>query len=333
MSFRREAHVPRGGPDGGDGGRGGDVVLACDDSTRDLQPFKRRAHFKAARGRHGEGAQRHGADGDALVVHVPPGTEAVDWRGSRFDLVVPGARVVLARGGPGGRGNKRFATAVRQAPRFAERGLPGDEGWVELRLKLLADVGLVGLPNAGKSSLLARMTRAAPKVADYPFTTLEPVLGTLDDGERQLVLADIPGLIEGASEGAGLGHDFLAHVERTRLLVHVVDVAPADGSDPVATFATVEAELEHHDPRLAKLPRLVTLSKADLVTPQQADETAETWRGRLGDDVPVILTSSATGAGLSDLRRELLRMVPVSAPLPAAELAAAEDLAEHRVFR
>ena len=232
LSFRREAHVPRGGPDGGDGGHGGAVVLVCDDSLRDLQTFKRKAHYKAPRGRNGEGAQRHGADGQDLVVRVPPGTQVTGWDDSTFDLVLPGARVDIAPGGSGGRGNKRFAGATRQAPRFAERGLPGVEGWIDLRLKLLADVGFVGLPNAGKSSLLARLTRAAPKVADYPFTTLEPVLGTLEGDDRQLVLADIPGLIEGASEGAGLGHDFLAHVERTRLLVHVLDLAPLDGSDP-----------------------------------------------------------------------------------------------------
>ena len=336
-SFRREAHVPRGGPDGGDGGRGGDVVLLCDDSLRDLQTFKRRAHYKAARGRHGEGAQRHGAEGEALVVRVPPGTHVVDWTGAAYDLVVPGTRVVIAEGGPGGRGNKRFATATRQAPRFAERGLPGDEGWVELRLKLLADVGLVGLPNAGKSSLLSRLTRAAPKVAGYPFTTLEPVLGTLDGDDRQLVLADIPGLIEGASEGAGLGHDFLAHVERTRLLVHVLDLAPLDGSDPVANFATIERELERHDPRLARLPRLLALSKADLVPEEEAARAATGWRERLGEDVPVLVTSSATGEGLGALRDELLQRVPVAAAPRRAPGGAGgpgeEELAEHRVFR
>jgi GTPase len=332
-SFRREAHVPRGGPDGGDGGRGGDVVLLCDDSLRDLQSFKRKAHYKARRGGHGQGALRHGADGGDLVVLVPPGTQVVDWEGTEYDLVVPGGRVVLARGGSGGRGNKRFATATRQAPRFAERGLEGEEGWVELQLKLLADVGLVGLPNAGKSSLLARLTRAAPKVADYPFTTLEPVLGTLDSDDRQLVLADIPGLIEGASDGAGLGHDFLAHVERTRLLVHVLDLAPLDGSDPVANWQTIEHELAAHDPRLASLPRLLALSKADLVAPEVASAAAKTWRARLGADVPVLVTSSATGAGLDELARELLRRVPVEAPQSAAQLAAEEELAEHRVFR
>jgi GTP-binding protein len=333
LSFRREAHVPRGGPDGGDGGRGGDVVLLCDDSLRDLQSFKRKAHYKARRGAHGQGALRHGADGGELVVRVPPGTQAVDWEGTGYDLVVPGTRVVLARGGAGGRGNKRFASATRQAPRFAERGLGGDEGWVDLRLKLLADVGLVGLPNAGKSSLLSRLTRAAPKVADYPFTTLEPVLGTLDSDDRQLVLADIPGLIEGASEGAGLGHDFLAHVERTRLLVHVLDLAPLDASDPVENWATIERELESHDPRLAALPRMLALSKADLVTRDAAAQAAASWRSRLGEDTPVIVTSSATGAGLDELSRELLHRVPVESAAAAEQLAAEEELAEHRVFR
>src|SRR5688500_14971194 len=228
LSFRREAHVPKGGRDGGDGGRGGDVLLRCDDSLRDLQSFRRRAHYRAARGGHGQGALRHGADGDPLVVGVPPGTQAARWDGTRYDLVRAGQTVMVARGGAGGHGNKRFASPTRQAPRLAERGLPGEEGTIDLQLKLLADVGLVGLPNAGKSSLLARLTRARPKVAAYPFTTLEPVLGTLDGDERQLVIADIPGLIEGASEGAGLGHDFLAHVERTRLLVHVLDLAPLE---------------------------------------------------------------------------------------------------------
>jgi GTPase len=333
LSFRREAHVPRGGPDGGDGGHGGDVVLVCDDSLRDLQSFKRRAHYKAPRGRHGEGAQRHGADGEDLVVRVAPGTEVVALDGALHDLVVPGQRATVARGGTGGRGNRRFAGPVHQAPRFAERGLPGEEGWIDLRLKLLADVGLVGLPNAGKSSLIARMTRAAPKIADYPFTTLEPVLGTVDNGERQLVLADIPGLIEGASQGAGLGHDFLAHVERTRLLVHVLDLAPLDGSDPVANHAMIERELRAHDERLAALPRILALAKADLVSVDAAHDAAAAWRERLGPQVPVLVTSAATGRSLDELGRELFRRVPVAAPAPREELGAEEDLAEHRVFR
>jgi GTPase len=333
LSFRREAHVPKGGPDGGDGGRGGDVIVVCDDSLRDLQAFRRRAHFRAGRGGHGQGALRHGADGEVLVIKVPPGTQVDRWDGTRYDLVRPGQQATIARGGGGGRGNKRFASAVRQAPRLAERGVAGEEGLVELQLKLLADVGLVGLPNAGKSSLLARLTRARPKVAGYPFTTLEPVLGTLDSEERQLVIADIPGLIEGASAGAGLGHDFLAHVERTALLVHVLDLAPVDGSDPYANHAVIEHELAEHDERLAGLPRILALSKADLVPAEKADDAARDWRGRLGPDVPVIVTSSATGEGLDELARELLRRVPVSEPEPEEAAAGEDGVAEFRVFR
>jgi GTPase len=363
-SFRREAHVPRGGPDGGDGGQGGEVVLLCDDSLRDLQSFRRRAIYRAGQGGYGEGSQRHGADGDRLTIRVPPGTEAIgcagpageegDLEGRRWELLRDGQRAVVARGGLGGKGNKRFATATRQAPRFAERGLPGEEGWLELKLKLLADVGLVGLPNAGKSSLLARLTRAAPKVANYPFTTLSPVLGVLDDGERQLVVADIPGLIEGASEGAGLGHDFLAHVERTRLLVHVLDVAPeiSGGEDAgaVRNYETIEHELAAHDERLARLPRVLALSKGDLVTEARAREAAAEWEKRLGEDVPVIVTSSATGAGLDELAGELSRRVSPRgagaeegggdsadrgelARVDRAGADGVEDLAEYMVFR
>jgi GTP-binding protein len=345
LSFRREAHVPKGGPDGGDGGRGGDVVLVCDPSLRDLESFRRRSQFKARRGGHGEGALRHGRDGETLELRVPPGTEAiVEQEGTGHDLVTPGQRAVLARGGGGGRGNKRFAGPTHQTPRFAERGVPGEEAWVTLRLKLLADVGLIGLPNAGKSSLLARLTRAHPKVADYPFTTLEPVLGTLDADDRQLVIADIPGLIEGAAEGAGLGHEFLAHVERTRLLVHVLEMAPLDGSDPATNHAMVERELEQYEPRLASLPRILALSKADLVDEQTRQATRRDWSERLGPEVPVIVTSSATGVGLDELRRELLRRVPPAdreggddegAPRdgPAGPAQVPGELAEHRVYR
>jgi GTPase len=329
LSFRREAHVPKGGPDGGDGGRGGDVVLRCDDSLRDLQAFRRRAHFRADRGGHGQGSQRHGADGEDLIVSVPPGTQVRKWDGTEYDLVRPGQAVTIARGGAGGRGNTRFKSSTRQSPRIAERGLPGEEGRVDLHLKLLADVGLVGLPNAGKSSLLARLTRAHPKVAAYPFTTLEPVLGTLEGEDRQLVIADIPGLIEGAHEGAGLGHDFLAHVERTRLLVHVLDLAPLDGSDPVANHGVIENELAEHDQRLAELPRILALSKADLVPEEDAFAAAGEWETRLG--VPVIVTSSATGHGLDALRIELLRRVPLAEPV--AEGAGEDEVAEFQVFR
>ncbi len=361
LSFRREAHVPKGGPDGGNGGRGGDIVLVCDDSMRDLERFRRSVHLKAHRGGHGQGSQRHGADGATLEVTVPPGTEIlVEEDGTRHDLVRAGQRAIVARGGSGGRGNRSFAGATHQTPRFAERGLPGEERWLTLQLKLLADVGLVGLPNAGKSSLLSRLTRAHPKVAGYPFTTLEPALGTLELADRQLVVADIPGLIEGASDGAGLGHEFLAHVERTRLLVHVLDLAPLDGSDPVANHTTIERELGLYDPRLATLPRILALSKADLVSPDQAAEARAEWEQRLGAGTPVLLTSSVTRAGLEELAVELVRRVPLDlgpatpAPAPgpaaaaraaAAENAAvaapgltpaeqaAEQLPEHRVFR
>ncbi len=346
LSFRREAHVPKGGPDGGDGGHGGEVVLVCSDSLRDLESFRRRAHFRAARGGHGQGSLRHGADGTRLEIPVPPGTEVlVERDGTRHDLTRPGQRALVAGGGSGGRGNKRFAGPTHQTPRFAERGLPGEESWLTLRLKLLADVGLVGLPNAGKSSLLARLTRAHPKVADYPFTTLEPALGTLQIDERQLVLADIPGLIEGASSGAGLGHDFLAHIERTRLLVHVMDLAPLDGSDPGENHRTIERELALHDPRLASLPRVLVLSKADLVTPEVARSAQARWRTMLEEEVPVLLTSSVTRAGLDELAVLLVRTVGLR---PGEDQAGAQaaarsgraglsdprvGLPEHRVFR
>ena len=344
VSFRREAHVPKGGPDGGDGGRGGDIIIVCDDSLRDLHRFKRRPHRQAGRGGHGEGALRHGADGEDLLLAVPPGTEVVgagdDLASRRWDFVEAGQRAVIAKGGMGGHGNKRFATPTRQAPRFAERGLAGQQGKLALQLKLLADVGLIGLPNAGKSSLIGRLTRAAPKVASYPFTTLEPALGVLEEDDRQLVIADIPGLIEGASDGAGLGHDFLSHVERCRLLVHVLDLAPelsqGEGADPVVNHETIERELAAYQARLAQLPRVLALSKADLLPPERVTEQVNAWSRRLGGDVPVIATSSATGIGLRELASTLLRLVPEGQgqrEQAAAQGQDQEELAEYMVFR
>jgi GTP-binding protein len=301
LSFRREAHVPKGGPNGGDGGRGGDAVLVCDDSLRDLESFRRRSHFKAGRGGHGEGSLRHGKDGGDLTILVPPGTEAfVEIDGTVHDFVRPGQRALVARGGPGGRGNKRFAGPTHQTPRFAEKGLAGEETWITLQLKLLADVG------------------------------------PLETDDRQLVIADIPGLIEGASAGAGLGHDFLAHIERTRVLVHVLDLAPLDGSDPEANYATVEHELELHNPRLSVLPRVLALSKADLVDEAARDAARAAWAARLGPDTPVVVTSSATGLGLAELTGELTRLVPEETAEPASEDLRPRldgELAEHRVFR
>jgi GTP-binding protein len=337
VSFRREAHVPRGGPDGGDGGRGGDVVLVCDAGRRDLSSLGRSKHFRAGRGAHGEGGRRHGERGEDRVVVVPPGTVVTGLDGSTTELLAEGQRVIVARGGGGGHGNKRFATPTRQAPRFAESGLEGESGWIDLRLKLLADVGLVGQPNAGKSSLLARLTRADPKVAAYPFTTLEPVLGTLELDDRQIVLADIPGLIEGAAEGVGLGHEFLAHVERCRLLVHVVEITLAgegegDESEAERAYATVRDELAGYGARLDRLPEIVALSKADLVPPERAEEVADSWRRRLGDSVAGVLAiSSATGAGLDELRRAIVAALP-EAP-PAGEAEPGDFEAEHRVYR
>ncbi len=336
VSFRREAHVPRGGPDGGDGGRGGDVVLVCDSSRRDLAALRIARHFKAGRGHHGEGARRHGARGDTLEVLVPPGTSAEGIDGTSYDLVEPGQRAVVAAGGAGGHGNKRFATSTRQAPRFAEKGLPGEEGWIELRLRLLADAGLVGLPNAGKSSLLARVTNARPKVADYPFTTVDPILGTIDDADRQLVLADIPGLIEGAASGAGMGHEFLAHVERCRVLVHVVEVDPPAGApDPAAAYRTVREELDAYGAGLAELPELVLFSKTDLLPPDGVEE----WVAELASSIGVersryLAASSATGDGIDELVHALFRAVPAEArPDAAAGESEPEFEAEHMVYR
>jgi GTP-binding protein len=335
VSFRREAHVPRGGPDGGDGGHGGDVVLVCDASKRDLAALRGSKHLRAGRGGHGEGSNRHGARGEDREVQVPAGTQAEAVDGSRVDLVAVGQRAVVARGGRGGHGNKRFATATRQAPRFAEKGTSGESGWIELRLKLLADVGLVGLPNAGKSSLLARLTRAAPKVADYPFTTLSPVLGTIEGDDRQAVLADIPGLIEGAAAGAGLGHEFLAHVERCAMLVHLVDLAPLEG-EPAANYEAVRGELAAYGGGLERLPELVVLSKRDLLTAEEVEGALAAWRERLGEGgLGVLAVSSATGEGLEGLRRGILEELPAGAvarPERAAE-GAAEFEVEHRVYR
>jgi GTPase len=333
VSFRREAHVPKGGPDGGDGGRGADVVMVVDPSLRDLRTFKRKAHWKATRGGRGEGGNRHGASPPALEIRVPPGTVVSDREsGASWDLTTPGQRATVARGGSGGRGNSHFKSATRQAPRFAERGLPGEEGWLDLRLKLIADVGLVGLPNAGKSSLLGAMTRAEPKVGDYPFTTVSPVLGTIEMNDRQLVLADIPGLIEGASAGAGLGHEFLAHIERTRLLVHVIELAPLDGSDPIDNHRLVEAELLEHGAGLADLPRIIALSKADLVPPERASEVADEWRRRLtGGALEVVVTSAVTGDGIDQLARVIAGAVPDEVSID--DEPTVEVLAEHRLYR
>jgi GTP-binding protein len=309
LSFRREKYVPKGGPDGGDGGRGGDVVLVADASLRDLSSLRGRRVFAAERGGNGRGGRKHGADGAPVVLAVPVGTQVIDEDGGLVaDLARPGARVVVAEGGAGGRGNARFATPTRQTPRFAETGLPGTERTLELRLKLVVDAALAGLPNAGKSSLLRRLSNATPKVADYPFTTLEPVLGTVEapDGS-QLTVADVPGLIEGASAGVGLGHAFLAHLERARLLVHVIDASEGDAD---TRFATIDRELGLYGAGLDERPQVVVLNKADL-SPEPAPFGVEDPR-----ILAVHRVSCATGAGIDELKRALFALCP---PAPDAE--------------
>ncbi len=324
LSFRREKFVPKGGPDGGDGGDGGDVVLVADPDLRDLSRFRPNQRVRATRGGNGSGANKHGANGEDVELVVPVGTQVFDDDGQLIaDLARARARVVVARGGSGGRGNRRFASPTRQTPRFAETGLPGEEATIELRLKLLADAALVGLPNAGKSSLLRRLSNAKPKVAEYPFTTLAPVLGTVDSTEgRQLTVADVPGLIEGASEGVGLGHEFLAHLERARLLLHVIDAS----GDVEGAFRTIDAELTQYGAGLDERPQAVVLNKVDLL-PEPPDFPVEDPRV-----VRVFYVSAVTGAGIQELERALFELCPPEAPpLPVEE--GAEELAEFLVYR
>src|SRR6476619_1237527 len=302
LSFRREKHVPKGGPDGGDGGDGGDVVLVADPSLRDLSALQRRNRVKAARGENGRGTRKHGANGADAELRVPVGTQVFVDDDLLADLAHAGARVVLAKGGQGGRGNARFVSSTRQVPRFAEVGPPGEERDIELHLKLLADAALVGLPNAGKSSLLTRLSNARPKVADYPFTTLSPVLGTVEASDgRQLVVADVPGLIEGASEGVGLGHEFLAHLERARVLVHVIDSAEDDADE---RWRTIDAELAAYGAGLDERSQVVVLNKIDL-RPEPPAFGVEDER-----ILRVLRVSAATGAGLDEVRRALFELVP-----------------------
>ena len=321
LSFRREKYVPKGGPDGGDGGNGGDVVLVADPDLRDLAYFQRTRRFGGGRGGQGGGRSKHGADGETVELGVPVGTQVLDEDGRLVvDLAHPEARAVIARGGPGVAGNRRFARPTHQTPRIAEVGWPGEEAAIELRLKLLADAALLGFPNAGKSSLLRRISNAKPKVADYPFTTIAPVLGTVDaqDG-RQLTVADVPGLLEGAHEGVGLGDEFLAHLERARLLLHVIDV-----TEPVAEhFATIDRELRGYGAGLAERPQIVVLNKMDLLDEPPVFEA---------EDPRVLATvavSAATGAGVEELKRALFEFVPEAPP----EQVPSDEVADFLVYR
>ncbi len=298
IGFRREKYVPFGGPDGGDGGRGGDVVAECASDLNTLIDFRYRQHFRAERGGHGAGARRTGRDGDGIVLCVPPGTQILDEdrRLLLADLTRPGERVLLCRGGTGGRGNARFKSSTNRAPRRAEPGWPGEERWIWLRLKLIAEIGLVGLPNAGKSTLLTAVSRARPKIADYPFTTLAPQLGVVSAGDDVFTMADIPGLVEGAHRGAGLGDRFLGHVERCRGLLHLVD---ATGTDPLAAWRTVRGELEAYGGGLAAKPEFLALNKCDAVDAAVAAELAVALKQHSGRQVFRI--SGATRSGLTPL--------------------------------
>jgi GTPase len=323
LHFRREKHVPKGGPDGGDGGPGGDVVLVADPDLRDLSAFRVKRRYKAGSGEPGRGALKHGATGESIELRVPVGTQVLDEDEQLIaDLAAPGARMIAARGGTAGRGNKRFATPTRRAPRFAETGLPGEEATFDLRLKLLADAALVGLPNAGKSSLLTRISNAKPKVAEYPFTTLAPILGTVDapDASRQLTVADVPGLIEGASEGVGLGHEFLAHLERANLLLHVIDSSEDDAAE---RFATIDRELEAYGAGLETRPQAIVLNKIDLRADPPAFDVEDE---RI---VRVFQVSCATGAGIEELRRALFELCPPQALATPSE----DGLVDFLVYR
>jgi GTP-binding protein len=316
VSFRREKYVPEGGPDGGDGGRGGNVILRADGGLRTLVDFHYQRRYQAERGQHGRGKNQHGRNGEDLVIRVPAGTLVRDAESGMVlaDLVGDGQEVIVARGGRGGRGNARFAGPRERAPKIAEKGEPGEERWLEMELKLLADVGLVGFPNAGKSTLIARVSRARPKIASYPFTTLVPNLGVVTVGEgNSFVLADIPGLIKGAHLGAGLGQRFLRHVERTRLLVHVIDAAGTEGRDPVEDFHVVNEELFLYDPALAEKVLLVAANKMDL---PGAERNLERLQSALGGEYEIFPVSAVTGAGIGPL---LARIAELLASLPRPE--------------
>jgi GTP-binding protein len=314
-SFRREKYVPRGGPDGGDGGDGGDVIVRAVAGTDSLAEIVNRKHWRADAGGRGMGDNCHGKKADDLVIPVPPGTIVRDRdRGHVLrDLTRAGEQVVVAAGGRGGRGNKAFATATNRAPRQFQPGTPGEERWITLELKVIADAGLIGLPNAGKSTLLSRLSRAHPQIADYPFTTKHPNLGEVRIGhERAFILADLPGLIEGAHSGVGLGHEFLRHVERNRVLVHLVEPLPADGSDPVENYRTIRRELELYRPELAVKPEVVAVSKSELTG---AGAVRQRLQANIGK--PVLGISAVTGAGLADLVGavvEYLTQAPEEAP-------------------
>ncbi len=306
LSFRREKFIEFGGPDGGDGGKGGDVTVEAVDNLNTLIDYRYQQHFKAQNGRHGEGQNRTGADGADVVLKVPVGTEVLDEDNETLlaDLTTPGQHALIAKGGRGGRGNARFKSSTNRAPRRTDPGEPGQERTIWLRLKLIADAGIVGLPNAGKSTFLSVVSRARPKIADYPFTTLAPVLGVVGVGEDEFVLADLPGLIEGAHEGVGLGDRFLGHVERCRAILHLID---ATQDDVVGAYRTVRGELKAYGKGLADKPEIVALNKIDALTPEEIK--SKTAKLKRAAKKPVRAISGVAGKGVQEVLRELLRLV------------------------
>ncbi len=319
VAFRREKYVAAGGPNGGDGGKGGDVIFTVDDSLRTLIDFKYKRKYAAQAGEKGGTSNCSGKSGKDLIIKIPPGTIIRDMKNGRIlaDMTEPGQSVVIAKGGKGGAGNQHFATSTRQVPTFARAGDPGEEYQVELELKLIADVGLVGFPNAGKSTILSMASAATPKIADYPFTTLEPNLGvvSIDEG-NSFVMADIPGLIEGAHEGVGLGFDFLRHVERTKLLVHVVDMAGVDGRDPLEDFRSINEELRQYNPKLAQRPQVVAANKMDL--PEGRERLEDFTKAVENMGYKVFPVSAATNSGIKEMMYHVagrLSELPDAAPL------------------
>lgn len=321
VAFRREKYVPKGGPAGGDGGKGGSIILRADEGLRTLIDFRYQTHYKGKRGDHGSGAKQHGRSADDIVLRVPVGTVVRDADTKKLlgDLRHHGQEIVVAQGGRGGRGNARFVSSTHRAPAFAENGEKGEERWITLELKLLADVGLVGFPNVGKSTIISRVSAAKPKIANYHFTTLEPNLGMVRvDAGRSFVIADVPGLVEGAAEGAGLGHRFLRHVERTRVLVHVVDLSGSEGRDPLEDLAVIRGELERYAPQLNEKPMVIVANKVDLMS----DDDRDAALARLSETYPevrIFPMSAATDSDLNELVYHLADILDAIGPVEYAE--------------
>jgi GTP-binding protein len=332
VSFRREKYVPEGGPAGGDGGRGGDVILVVDEGLRTLLDFKYKRHFKAERGEYGKTSNKHGANAEHLYIKVPPGTVVTDADTDEFlgELLEQGQQLVVARGGRGGRGNARFATMYNKAPEIAEKGEPGQERWINLELKLLADVGLVGFPSVGKSTLISSVSAAKPKIAAYHFTTITPNLGVVDVGDgRSFVMADLPGLIEGASQGSGLGFQFLRHIERTRVIVHVLDMGATEGRDPYEDFVTINRELKTYNPKLAERPMLIAANKMDV---PEAEENLKKFCEQVGDHYPIFPISGVTREGLKELIYAVADALD-AAPAVETRLEEAAETADRKIYR